>query len=67
MAFLEISKQYRFVFPYVSSIGFKVLTSMDVVCIVGLCGGDILGLMPLMPQFLCNKNSMLYINLGGKV
>ena len=30
-------------------------------------GGDILGLMALLPQFLCLKIFMLYIYLGGKV
>ncbi|KAL4615537.1 hypothetical protein ACB092_07G133000 [Castanea dentata] len=45
--------------PCVFCIGFKVITSMDVVCIVGLCGGDILGFMALLPQFLCLKNFVL--------
>ena len=53
--------------PCVFCIGIKVITSMDVVCIVGLCGGDVLGLMALLPQFLCLKNFMLYIYIGGKV
>ena len=55
MAALQIPEQYKFMLPCVFYIGFKVITSMDVVCIVGLCGGDILGLMALCPNSFFNN------------